>query len=74
MGVLSCVGFVMKTVDALEVIQMVKNGAKLFIGKSASGLPKIKVVRGPFGLFVSRYNIDPQQCELLKNQLVDRSQ
>ena len=64
----------MKTVDALEVLDMVKKGAKLFISKSTSGLPKLKIVRGPFGLFVSRYNIDPQQCELLKNQLVDRSQ
>lgn len=63
----------MKTVDASEVYKMVKNGAKLFIGKNASGLPKIKIVHGPFGLFVSRYNIDPIQCELLKNQLVDRT-
>lgn len=62
----------MKKVDALEVIEMIKNGAKLFIGKNASGLPKIKVVRGPFGLFVSRYNIDLQQCELLKNRLANR--
>ena len=59
----------MKTVDASEVNEMVQNGAKLFIGRNATGRPKIKIVRGPFGLFVSRYEMEEQQCDKLKNQL-----
>jgi hypothetical protein len=59
----------MKTVEASEVVAMVKNGAKVFIGRSFTGQPKIKIVRGPFGLFVSRFNIDDQQCEILKAKL-----
>jgi hypothetical protein len=59
----------MKTVEASEVVTMVKNGAKLYIGRNAFGQPKIKIVRGPFGLFVSRFNIDEQQCEILKSKL-----
>ena len=59
----------MKTVDALEVFEMVQNGAKLFIGRNAAGQPKVKIVRGPFGLFVSRYEMDEQQCDKLKSQL-----
>ena len=59
----------MKTVEASEVYEMVQNGAKLFIGRDALGHPKIKVVRGPFGLFVSRFTIDEKECELLKSKL-----
>ncbi len=59
----------MKTVEASEVVTMVKKGAKVFIGRNFSGQPKIKIVRGPFGLFVSRFNIDEQQCEILKTKL-----
>ena len=59
----------MKIVDATEVYQMVQNGAKLFIGRNATGEPKIKIVRGPFGLFVTRYEMNEQQCDKLKNQL-----
>ena len=59
----------MKTVEASDVFEMVQSGAKLYIGRNATGQPKIKIVRGPFGLFVSRYNIDEQQCELLKSKL-----
>jgi hypothetical protein len=59
----------MKTVEASEVVAMVKNGAKVFIGRNFTGQPKIKIVRGPFGLFVSRYNIDEQECEILKSKL-----
>jgi hypothetical protein len=59
----------MKTVEASEVVTMVKKGAKVFIGRNFTGQPKIKIVRGPLGLFVSRFNIDEQQCELLKTKL-----
>ena len=59
----------MKTVEASDVFEMVQNGGKLYIGRNAMGRPKIKIVHGPFGLFVSRYNIDEQQCELLKSKL-----
>jgi hypothetical protein len=59
----------MKTVEASEVILMVKKGAKLFVGRNSIGQPKIKIVRGPFGLFVTRFNIDEQQYELLKSKL-----
>ena len=59
----------MKTVEASEIVLMVQNGAKLFIGRNSTGQPKIKIVRGPFGLFVSRYNIDERQCDLLKSTL-----
>lgn len=59
----------MKTIDASEVYRMVQNGAKLFIGRNATGQPKVKIVRGPFGIFVSRFLINEKQCEMLKSQL-----
>ena len=63
----------MKTVEASEIVAMLQSGAKLFIGRDSSGQPKVKIVRGPFGLFVSRFSIDEQQCELLKSKLGERS-
>lgn len=59
----------MKNIDAAEAYEMVQKGAKLFIGRNATGQPKIKIVRGPFGLFVSRFEINEQQCAILKDQL-----
>ena len=61
----------MRTIEASEVFEMVRNGAKLFIGRSSSGKPKVKLVRGPFGLFVSRYTIEEDQCDILKTKLKD---
>jgi hypothetical protein len=59
----------MQTVDASDVIHMVKKGVKLFLGRSANGAPKVKIVKGPFGLFVSRYAIAEDEFQLLKTKL-----
>ena len=59
----------MRTIEASEVFEMVRGGAKLFIGRSSTGKLKLKLVRGPFGLFVSRYLIEENQCDILKTKL-----
>ena len=59
----------MKTIDASEAYEMVRKGGKLFIGRNAAGSPKVKIIHGPFGLFVSRFKIDEQQCRILKSKL-----
>ena len=53
----------MKTLDAAKAFKMVQNGAKIQIRQNASNLPKLKIKYGPFGIFVSRYDIDPHQCQ-----------
>ena len=40
-----------------------KNVAKIQIRQNGSNLPKLKLKYGPFGIFVSRYDIDPHQCQ-----------
>ncbi|MDE2446447.1 MAG: hypothetical protein KGO94_09725 [Alphaproteobacteria bacterium] len=59
----------MQTINATKVMTMVKKGCKLYLGRSSNGDPKVKVARGPFGIFVWRYAIDEEQFQILKTSL-----
>jgi hypothetical protein len=47
-----------------RVCKLVRNGAKMFVGRDHTGRQKIKLVKGPFGLFVER--IECSEVDLIQ--------
>lgn len=59
------------TADDLDRIQAwVSKGAKLYVGSDHAGRRKVKVVRGPFGLFTERFQCTDADVERLRKMLV----
>jgi hypothetical protein len=54
-----------------KVCRWVNEGGKLLIGRDASGHQKIKVVHGPLGMFVHRFEIADNELEKLKEMLLN---
>jgi hypothetical protein len=52
-----------------RVCTAVKGGAKLLVGRDPLGRQKIKVVKGPFGLFVERYTCDAEDLREIRTRL-----
>jgi hypothetical protein len=40
--------------ERIRICNMVRNGAKMLVGRDHAGRQKIKLIKGPFGLFVER--------------------
>jgi hypothetical protein len=59
--------------DINYVCSAVSKGAKVFIGRNHLGKSKIKLTRGPFGLWVQRYEASFEQAEKLKHHLSIKS-
>ena len=55
--------------DINQICVAVNDGAKVFIGRNHLGKTKIKLSRGPFGLWVQRFEASEQQAEALKAKL-----
>jgi hypothetical protein len=55
--------------EILKICKMVNNGARLLVGRDYVGNARLKVVRGPFGLFVSRYVCNTEDLVRLQNTL-----
>jgi hypothetical protein len=48
------------------------NGAKLYIGRDYAGRSKIKIVRGPLGIFTQRFPCEDQDVRELNRRLQER--
>jgi hypothetical protein len=55
--------------EILKICKMVNNGARLLVGRDYVGNARLKVVRGPFGLFVSRYVCNTEDLVKLQASL-----
>ena len=60
----------MTDVELRKVGRWLTEGGKLFIGTDEQGSQKIKVVHGPLGMFVHRYEINETQLHDLKNMIL----
>jgi hypothetical protein len=40
--------------ERIRICNIVRNGAKMLVGRDHTGRQKIKLIKGPFGLFVER--------------------
>ena len=56
-----------------RICTAVENGAKLMIGRDPTGRQKIKIVKGPFGLFVERYECSDVDLMQIRKQLTKKS-
>jgi hypothetical protein len=52
-----------------RVCASVKRGAQMLVGRNHMGMRKIKLVRGPFGLFVERYECSDDDLALIKSRI-----
>jgi hypothetical protein len=60
----------MTDVELRKVGRWLTEGGKLFIGTDEDGTQKIKVVHGPLGMFVHRYEINETQLLELKEMIL----
>ena len=60
----------MTEVELRKVGRWLSEGGKLFIGTDEQGAQKIKVVHGPLGMFVHRYEITEEQLLSLKDMIL----
>lgn len=56
-----------------RICKSVKNGAKLLIGRDHTGRQKLKLVKGPFGLFVERLDCSEQDLALIRKSLSQKT-
>jgi hypothetical protein len=59
----------MRDQEILDICSAVRKGAEVRIGRNHLGKTKIKLARGPFGLWVERFEANEEQAEILKQQL-----
>jgi hypothetical protein len=52
-----------------KICRWLSKGAKLYVGRDHAGRSKIKVVRGPLGIFTRRFLCDDQDIQELNRQL-----
>jgi hypothetical protein len=60
--------------ERIRICKIVKKGAKLLVGRDHSGRQKIKLVKGPFGLFVERFDCTEQDLNFIRNSLQQNGQ
>jgi hypothetical protein len=59
----------MNEIEIDRVCKAVKRGARMYIGRDFSGRQKLKIVRGPFGLFVRRYECSEEDLSAIRGRL-----
>jgi hypothetical protein len=52
-----------------RICTVVKKGAKILVGRDHSGRQKIKLVKGPFGLFVERIECSDADVSVIRKML-----
>jgi hypothetical protein len=57
-----------------RICKSVKRGAKLLVGSDHTGRKKIKLVKGPFGLFVERLECSDKDLEFIRKILQKKDQ
>jgi hypothetical protein len=56
-----------------RICTVVKKGAKLLVGRDHTGRQKIKLVKGPFGLFVERIECTETDLAYIRKSLGSQS-
>jgi hypothetical protein len=59
--------------DLIRICNSVKRGAKLMVGSDHAGRKKIKLVKGPFGLFVERLECTEKDLEFIRKTLQQKN-
>ncbi len=52
-----------------RLCRSVERGAKLMVGRDHAGRQKIKLVKGPFGLFVERFECNEEDVAFIRKRL-----
>jgi hypothetical protein len=55
--------------DLQRICHSVKKGAKLLVGRDHTGRQKIKLIKGPFGLFVERLECSEKDLAFIRQNL-----
>jgi hypothetical protein len=55
--------------EIARVCESVRRGAEMLVGRDKTGRGKLKLVRGPFGLFVERYQCSEEDLAAIKARL-----
>jgi hypothetical protein len=55
--------------DIDRVCLAVKRGARMLVGRDAAGRQKIKLIKGPFGLFVERFECTEADVSAISRRL-----
>lgn len=56
-----------------RICSSVSRGAKLLVGRDPAGRSKIKLVSGPFGLFVKRFECSEGDIEFIRKKLAGKT-
>jgi hypothetical protein len=59
----------MSNVDIDHVCMAVKRGARMLVGRDHAGRQKIKLIKGPFGLFVERFECNEADLVTIRNRI-----
>jgi hypothetical protein len=59
----------MSEADIDRVCLAVKRGARMMVGRDHMGRQKIKLIKGPFGLFVERFECDDAEMAIIRARL-----
>jgi hypothetical protein len=59
----------MTEAEIARVCESVRRGAEMLVGRDKTGRSKLKLVRGPFGLFVERYQCSEEDLAAIKARL-----
>ncbi len=60
----------MTDAELRKVCRWLSEGGQLFIGTDDDGCQKIKIIHGPLGMFVHRYEIDEDELLTLKELIL----
>jgi hypothetical protein len=52
-----------------RVCTAVKHGARMMVGRDHTGRQKLKIIKGPFGLFVKRYECSEADISVIRAKL-----
>jgi hypothetical protein len=55
--------------EIARVCESVRRGAEMLVGRDKTGRSKLKLIRGPFGLFVERYQCSEEELATIKARL-----
>ncbi len=64
----------MTEADIDRVCLAVKRGARMMVGRDHMGRQKIKLIKGPFGLFVERFECDEAEIDIIRARLSRKPQ
>jgi hypothetical protein len=64
----------MRSVDIDHVCLAVRRGARMLVGRDHAGRQKIKLIKGPFGLFVERFDCNDVDLAVIKSRLAAKTE